>query len=411
MNNTVYDIDFTRALPDPLKNDDTMLALGRAIAGELQENIRMSRLAIIYARLDELDEGILDILARDLHVDWYEDTYPIEAKRQVIKDSVKVHKRLGTKYAMVTALGSVFPHTEVQEWYEYGGTHHRFRIILDFTSAKAPADIFQVLRTQQFYKRLTAHLDEIIVQMSAVVGISIETSLYMYTPYRTGKYKAGTEPRRSTRGGVGGASVTVKADGAGNTYQSPYTGTKPDRSTVAALRELEIAAEDSGQAFTHRFGMAGQYGAGEKPHRNTGGGVASGGVEVRTESERHSFHSPPAGTKPARNIEFTSLDNDVFADIDAEAFLFAPNMTGKTTAGTEPQRSTGFINLDKSVSADTAAEAFLYAVNMTGKTATGTEPRRFAEGRENLGGLTPVITAETFYYRVKRCGTSKTKNE
>lgn len=411
MNNTVYDIDFTRALPDPLKNDDTMLALGRAIAVELGENIRLSRLAIIYARLDELDEGLLDILARDLHVDWYEDTYPVEAKRQVIKDSVKVHKRLGTKYAMTAALGSVFPQTEVQEWYEYGGTHHRFRIILDFTSAKAPADIFQILRTQQFYKRLTAHLDEIIIQMSAVVEISIETTLYRYKQGMTGQYNSGTEPRRNTIGGVAGAGVAVKGDGAGYKHTVPHTGTKPHRSTVAALRELDITAEDSGQALTHRFGMTGQHAAGEKPHRNTGGGVASGGVEIHAESERHSFHSPPAGTKPARNMEFTSIDNDVFADTTAEAFLFAANMTGKTTAGTEPTRSTGFINLDKDVSADLTAEAFLYAVNMTGKTAAGTEPRRFAEGCENLGGLTPVITAETFYYRVKRCGTSKTKKE
>ena len=372
MNNTVYDIDFTRALPEPLKNDDNMLALGRAIAGELQENIRMSRLAIIYARLDELDEGILDILARDLHVDWYEDTYPVGAKRQVIKDSVKIHKRLGTKYAMTTALGSVFPNTEVQEWFEYGGTHHRFRIILDFTDAKAPADFFQILRTQQFYKRLTAHLDEIVVQMSAVVEISIETTLYRYRQGMTGKYNSGTHPRRNTRGGVGSASVVVKPEVASFKYQEPHTGTKPHRSTVAALRDLKITAEDSGQAFTQRFGMTGQYTAGEKPHRNTGGGAASGGVELQAESERYGFHSPPTGTKPVRNIEFTSIDNDVFAQTDAKAFLFAANMTGKTT--------------------------------------TGTEPRRFAEGRENIGGLTPVISAETFYYQLKRCGRSKTKN-
>jgi phage tail P2-like protein len=410
MNNAVYDVDFTRALPDPLKNDNTMLALGKAIAGELQENIRLSRLAIIYARLDELDEPLLDILARDFHVDWYEDDYPVEAKRQVIKDSVKVHKRLGTKYAMTTALGSVFPHTEVQEWYEYGGTHHRFRIILDFTNAKAPADIFQIIRTQQFCKRLTAHLDEIIIQMSAVVEISIETTAYRYKNGMTGQYPAGTMPRRNTRGGVGGAIITVKSEGADYRYEAPQTGTKPHRSTVAALREVEIIAEDSGRGYAHRFGLTDQYPAGTKPQRNTGGGVASGGVEIDAEGAGYGYHSPSTGTKPARNMEFTSLDNDVFVDADTEAFLFTSNITGQTVAGTKPHRNEGGAVHDNGVSADVDAEAFLYTVNMTGQGAAGTEPRRFADGRTTPGGLIPVITAEIFYYRVKRCGTSKTKN-
>ena len=159
MNNTLYDVDFTRALPGPLKNDEKMLALGRVIAAELQENIRLARLNIIYARIDELDEDILDILARDLHVDWYEDTHPIAAKRQVIKDSVKVHKRLGTKYAVLTALRSVFPDSDVQEWFEYGGEPFCFRIHLNLTDAKAPARLPQILRAAEFYKRMTAHLD------------------------------------------------------------------------------------------------------------------------------------------------------------------------------------------------------------------------------------------------------------
>ena len=186
MTNTVYDVDFTRALPDPLKNDDKMLALGRVIAGELQENIRLARLTIIYARIDELEENILDILAHDLHVDWYDDSYPIAAKRQVIKDSVKVHKRLGTKYSMVTALRSVFPNTEVEEWFEYGGKPFCFRIILDMSYAKSSIDIHQIIWNIEYHKRLTTHLDRIIIRKRhdstlktvAVSGVSRKLRLY-----------------------------------------------------------------------------------------------------------------------------------------------------------------------------------------------------------------------------------------
>lgn len=173
MNNNAHNVDFTRLLPAPLKNDESMLALAESIAGALQENIRLARLAVIYPRIDELDEHTLDILARDFHVDWYDDTYPIEAKRAVIKSSVRIHKRLGTKFAVVTAIGDIFPNSKVQEWFEYGGTHHHFRIILDLTNAKAAVNYFQILYAAQFYKRLSAHLDELVCKISASVEVNV----------------------------------------------------------------------------------------------------------------------------------------------------------------------------------------------------------------------------------------------
>lgn len=121
----LYSVDFTRSLPPTLKDDPEINALGRAIAGQLQITAQQIRRNIIYARIDELDEQTLDILAYDLHVDWYDHSYPIEVKRQTIKDSVKIHRRLGTKYAVETALGAVFPGTRVEEWFEYGATRTR----------------------------------------------------------------------------------------------------------------------------------------------------------------------------------------------------------------------------------------------------------------------------------------------
>jgi len=123
----LYSVDFTRSLPPTLKDDPEINALGRAIAGQLQITAQQIRRNIIYARIDELDEQTLDILAYDLHVDWYDHSYPIEVKRQTIKDSVKIHRRLGTKYAVETALGAVFPGTRVEEWFEYGGDPYTFR--------------------------------------------------------------------------------------------------------------------------------------------------------------------------------------------------------------------------------------------------------------------------------------------
>lgn len=107
--NDLHSVDFTRSLPPVLQNDETMLALARSIAEQLQATAQQIKKNVIYARIDELDEQILDILAYDLHVDWYDYSYPVEVKRQTIKDSINVHRKLGTKYAVETALGAVYP--------------------------------------------------------------------------------------------------------------------------------------------------------------------------------------------------------------------------------------------------------------------------------------------------------------
>lgn len=162
MNNDLISIDFTRSLPPPLKNDPNMLALARVIAEQLQVTAQQIEKNILYARIDELDEQTLDILAYDLHVDWYDFDYPVDVKRKTIKDSVKVHKRLGTKYAVETAISAIYPDTKVQEWFEYGGNPYCFKLLIDATYERVDADRQKrVLERVGFYKNLRSHLDGI----------------------------------------------------------------------------------------------------------------------------------------------------------------------------------------------------------------------------------------------------------
>ena len=296
MNNDVYNVDFTRLLPEPLKNDASILALGKTIANELQENIRLARLALIYPRIDELDERTLDILARDFHVDWYDDTYPVEAKRAVIKNSVRIHKRLGTKFAVVAAIGAIFPNSEVQEWFEYGGEHHRFRIILDLTNAKAPLDLSQILKAAKFYKRLSAHLDEVVYQMSAVIEISAETTVIRFSTGVTGKDKAGTRPKINVKGGVASACIETLSNVSGNAFQSEITGTKPNRATTFRNNSNSVSANTTAETFLYTSNAAGSGNVGTKPHVNIEGQERSGGLIQTVNVELFFYHVRRCGT-------------------------------------------------------------------------------------------------------------------
>ena len=117
MSKTIYNADYSECLPEALKKDPKMVALANATAATLLDTSGIIDNVLIYSRFDELPEELVDILAYDLHVDWYDYNYPLEAKRDLVKNSVKVHKKMGTKYAIETALGSLFPESEVEEWF------------------------------------------------------------------------------------------------------------------------------------------------------------------------------------------------------------------------------------------------------------------------------------------------------
>jgi phage tail P2-like protein len=176
MSNDIRIADLTRTLPQVLKDDPKLAALASVIADELQETIRLSRHATLFARISELPEDILDILARDFAVGWYNDSYPIEVKRRLIRECVRVHKRQATKFAVETGLQAIYPHTTVQEWFEYGGEPYRFRVNLDIgevDSRDAP-DIEQIRDTVWLYKRLSAWLDGIFY----VINVESKTTLH-----------------------------------------------------------------------------------------------------------------------------------------------------------------------------------------------------------------------------------------
>ena len=136
MSKTIYNADYSECLPEALKKDPKMVALANATAAALLDTSGIMNSVLIYSRFDELPEELVDILAYDLHVDWYDYSYPIEVKRRTIRDSIQVHRRLGTKYAVEKALGAVYPGTKVEEWFEYGGQPYWFKIQTSATLTK-----------------------------------------------------------------------------------------------------------------------------------------------------------------------------------------------------------------------------------------------------------------------------------
>ncbi len=174
MSSDIFNTDLTRTLPPALKQDRTMQALSQGIARELRDMARMIHNNIIYARIDELPERLLDILAYDLHIDWYDYDYPVEAKRNLVKTSVKVHRKLGTVYAVETALSAVHPDSKIEEWFDYGGKPFYFRVRVN-GDANVRIDLKDIIKKIFLYKRMTAHLETICIEYRIFIVIYYRT--------------------------------------------------------------------------------------------------------------------------------------------------------------------------------------------------------------------------------------------
>ncbi len=158
-----------RTFPVALREDAPLAALGEStaalLAGRLAEIGRLR----IYANIGALPEELLDILAKDFKVDWWDADYSLAEKRRTLQSSWLVHRRLGTKAAVESALGSIYPGARVEEWFDYDGEPYHFRLRVE-TGGEGfdPERHRKVLQRVAWYKNLRSWMDVIAYEMPVI---------------------------------------------------------------------------------------------------------------------------------------------------------------------------------------------------------------------------------------------------
>ena len=256
MNNGFTKSNLLHTAPKVLKNDAGMNPLVDTIAEAISKLGMKVVFPNIYARIDELPEDLLDILAKDFKVDWYDYNWGIEAKRQTIKDSFYVHRHLGTVGAVKTALSDVWPPSTVEEWFEYGGEPYYFRVILDASQSTEPIYVNSALNAIMFYKSARSHLESNIPIVRVTFGILITTDA------GNSKYhvrSCGTDPRVATHGNISDEGIVVEDSSPSLKYHNPITGqsvtgTYPNVATHGDMENdgLCIGASASESVYTAR---------------------------------------------------------------------------------------------------------------------------------------------------------------
>ncbi|MCD8199796.1 MAG: phage tail protein I [Coriobacteriaceae bacterium] len=240
--------------PSGLTRSESVNALAAAVAKVLAERPAEIAKVLIYPAIDELPEDLLDILAYDFKVDWYDYNYSLEVKRRLIKTSFYVHRTLGTKAAVQAAVTAIWPNSRVEEWFEYGGEPYWFRVVLD----PSEETTFNVTNDDlvwaiNFYKSLRSHWDGTITYhcpITILIGCKCGWIVYA-APY------CGMFPSRSTQGGHGTDGIIVETDGGIVAYATPATGTLRAGLVPDKAYQGSMLAEDTGGGISYNTRMCG----------------------------------------------------------------------------------------------------------------------------------------------------------
>lgn len=115
-------------LPSSIAGDKTVKNLSEAVQEKLNEINTEKGYVLLLPRLDELSEALIDELAWQYHVDFYDNNADIVVKRDLVRNAIKWHMKKGTPYAVKAVCSAAFKACDIKEWFEYGANPYHFKI-------------------------------------------------------------------------------------------------------------------------------------------------------------------------------------------------------------------------------------------------------------------------------------------
>lgn len=180
-NITLDGSDFSKLMPLWMRTDDTDASLAESIDTVASDYADRIALLKKWINIDSMDESQLDNLAWEMNVSWYQYDATLTEKRDIIKNARKIHRKLGTKWAIEQVLTIYFNTSTVLEWFEYDGTPGHFKI-QTINTATVDEDAEKFLAVLDDIKRYSQVLDEI--EVLSVGNLSLD---YVIRPRRVDK--------------------------------------------------------------------------------------------------------------------------------------------------------------------------------------------------------------------------------
>lgn len=126
--NELHKLNLKELLPSSIAGDETIRNICDAIVEKLQMINEKANLVLLLPRLDQLPENLVDELAWQYHVDFYDYAASLDKKRALVRKAIEWHRRKGTPAAVEEVCAAVFKSAKVYENWEYGGEPYHFQV-------------------------------------------------------------------------------------------------------------------------------------------------------------------------------------------------------------------------------------------------------------------------------------------
>jgi phage tail P2-like protein len=114
--------------PDWMVTDANAGPAFSAIDGELNDFANDLQEIIIYGNLTGQPESILDYLAAQFNVPFYNQSFTASQKLSLIQNNFYFQSQLGTPAILQNLITTIFANAQVQEWWQYNGKPYHFKI-------------------------------------------------------------------------------------------------------------------------------------------------------------------------------------------------------------------------------------------------------------------------------------------
>lgn len=167
-------------LPPNLAADESIQNLCPVIDAKLQEISNTINVILLWQNMELLPETIIDELAWQFHVDFYDYSASKSKKITLVKKAIPWHKIKGTPAAVEAVCTEVFKSAQVVENWKYGGEPYRFRVDNITESISSQAVIDSLVRTINETKNTRSWLDGVVFSRQINANIFYSFGLETY---------------------------------------------------------------------------------------------------------------------------------------------------------------------------------------------------------------------------------------
>lgn len=166
-------------LPQNLWNDPDIIAASAAVDKEFAEMLRSVNKCLTFGDIDNASSEVVDFLAAEMDVEFYDQSFPLAKRRQLVKNAYIYKYYKGTLFAVKQALEDIYESADVREWFQYGGQPYNFKIVVDESLGDRVGTIGAAI---QSVKNVRSWLESVIVAFTAEinqnVGIAVRQCKY-----------------------------------------------------------------------------------------------------------------------------------------------------------------------------------------------------------------------------------------